>query len=84
MVCGLGVAEVVPPEVIAEGYASTCRTIGYVMRSSEPTTAGRWYLRALRWPHERVVSAKGLVASVLALVRGKRVMGSAENAAENR
>jgi glycosyltransferase involved in cell wall biosynthesis len=79
-----GVADEVSPDVIAEGYASTCRTIGYVMRSAEPASAVRWYLRALRWPHERKASAKGLVASVLALVRGNRVRGSAENAAENR
>jgi glycosyltransferase involved in cell wall biosynthesis len=79
-----GVTDDVPREVIVEGYASTCRTIGYVMRSSEPATAARWYLRALRWPHERTVSARGLVASLLALVHGNRVTGSAENASINR
>ena len=74
----------VPPETIAEGYASTCRTIGYVMRASEPMTSVKWYLRAFRWPHGRLRSAKGLAASVLAHLRGRRVAGAAENATANR
>jgi glycosyltransferase involved in cell wall biosynthesis len=79
-----GVAEEVPREVVAEGYASTCRTMGYVLRGSEPRAAAKWYLRALRWPAGRVASAKGLVASVLGLVSGKRAAGSPENATANR
>ena len=45
-----GVADEVPPEVIADGYASTCQTIGYTMRASEPLAAVRWYLRASGGP----------------------------------
>jgi glycosyltransferase involved in cell wall biosynthesis len=78
-----GVADDVPPAVIADGYASTCRTIGYTMRGSEPLVAVRWYLRALRWPARRVVSLKGLAASALAAARGRRAKGSPENASEN-
>ncbi len=76
------VADDVQTEVIADGYASTCQTLGYTMRASEPLTAVRWYLRALKWPARRFISVKGLVASVLAL-RTKRVPGSAENATAN-
>jgi len=79
-----GATDEVPSERIAEAYASTCRTLAYVLRPSEPATAARWYLRALRWPAGRVASAKGLVAAVLRLVSGRRSAGSAENATENR
>jgi hypothetical protein len=79
-----GIADEVPSERIAEAYASTYRTLAYVLRESEPTTAARWYLRALRWPAGRVASAKGLIAAMLRLVGGRRSAGSAENATENR
>jgi glycosyltransferase involved in cell wall biosynthesis len=79
-----GVADEVPPERVAEAYASTCRTLAYVMRDSEPMTAAKWYLRALRWPAGRMASAKGLVAAMLQLLGGRRAPGSAENATENR
>ncbi len=79
----LGIAREVSPEVVAEGYASTCRTLGYVMRASEPETAAKWYSRAMKWPHGRFASAKGLIASALVWLRGKRVAGAAENATAN-
>lgn len=79
-----GIEETTPPEAIAEGYASTCRTIGYVMRPSEPLTAVKWYWTALRWPQGRIASMKGLAASLLAWVRGQRIPGAAENASANR
>ena len=78
-----GVGEEVAADVIADGYASTCRTIGYVMRASEPATAARWYLRALRWRSRRWISAKGLAASLLAMLHRKRAAGSAENSTAN-
>lgn len=77
------VGESVPTEVIADGYASTCQTIGFVMRPSEPLTSLQWYAQALRWPARRVVSLKGLVAGALAVVRWHRVEGSRENASAN-
>jgi len=67
-----------------EGRASTYRTIGYVMRESEPDVSLRWYWKALRVPHKRLLSAKGLAASAVALVRGKRTAGAAENDSANR
>jgi glycosyltransferase involved in cell wall biosynthesis len=79
-----GVEENVSDERIAEAYASTCRTMGYVLRESEPVTSARWYLRALGWPAGRLVSAKGLVAAMLRWASGKRAVGSAENASVNR
>ena len=78
-----GVAEDLAPEVVAEGYASTCRTMGYVLRASEPREAAKWYLRALAWPAGRLASAKGLVASLLRLASGRRTTGSPENATAN-
>ncbi|HEY1191716.1 MAG TPA: glycosyltransferase, partial [Gemmata sp.] len=77
------VGERVPPQVIADGYASTCQTLGYVMRGSEPGTSLRWYLRALKWPARRVVSLKGLAAGAVAGVRRARTESSRENAREN-
>lgn len=79
-----GVGADVPSDQIAEGYASTCRTLGYVLRGSEPVAAARWYLRALQWPASRLTSAKGLIASAMRMLSGSRVLGSAENATENR
>jgi len=79
-----GLTQLVPAASVAEAYASTCRTLGYVLRGAEPSVAATWYLRALRWPHGRWLSAKGLVAALLGLVGGKRETGSAENASENR
>jgi glycosyltransferase involved in cell wall biosynthesis len=78
-----GVGEEVPRGVIADGHASTCQTMAYTMRASEPVAALRWYLRALKWPARRVVSLKGIAAGALALVRTKRTKGSPENAGEN-
>ena len=77
-----GAADAVETAVIADGYASTCQTIGYTMRVSEPLAAVRWYLRALKWPARRVISLKGLVASVLAM-RKRRAQGAPENATAN-
>jgi hypothetical protein len=78
------IAETETKEAIAEGYASTCRTVGYVMRNSEPLKAANWYLKGLRWPHGRIASMKGLAASLLTWLRGKRIPGAAENATVNR
>lgn len=78
-----GVAGGVSGGTIAAGYASTCRTIGYVMRASEPLTAVRWYARALGWASGRGASAKGLAASLWAALRRGRAAGPAENASEN-
>lgn len=73
----------VPRSVIAEGYSSTCNTLGYVLRPSEPLTAARWYARGLAWGGEPVRSAKGLAAAVLRWASGRRMAGAAENATVN-
>lgn len=78
-----GAAESVPPEVIAEGYASTCRTLGYVTRASEPREAVRWYLRALKWPARRWLALKGIAGVARAALKGRRAGGAPENAACN-
>lgn len=79
-----GLKGAVSEQQIAEGYASTCRTLGYMLRGSEPFVAARWYLRALRWPNNRLASLKGLLASLLRGLRGKRGRGLGENASVNR
>lgn len=78
-----GAAESVPAEVIAEGYASTCRTLGYVTRASEPREAVRWYLRALKWPARRLLALKGIAGVARAALKGRRADGAPENASCN-
>ncbi|MCZ2341438.1 MAG: glycosyltransferase [Bacteroidales bacterium] len=74
-----------PRAVLAEGYASTYRALGYTLRNVEPITAAQWYLRALAWGGPRWRdAAKGLVASGLAWIRGRRESGTPENATANR
>ncbi len=74
----------VDARTVAEGQASTCRTLGYVMRSSEPGIALNWYAKALCWPTRRWASLKGIVATCWIAVRRRRRPGSAENASVNR
>jgi glycosyltransferase involved in cell wall biosynthesis len=69
-------------DAMAEGYASTARTMGWVLRSAEPTTAWGWYARALAWPHRRFDSLKGLVASIRNIFR-RRESTAAENLTAN-
>jgi hypothetical protein len=79
-----GVGGELPACQIAEGYASTCRTLGYILRESEPISAARWYLKAMVWPSNRLSSVKGMIAVALRMLGSPRVSGSAENARENR
>jgi hypothetical protein len=75
----------VPASQIAEGYASTCRTLAYVMRGSEPAVSARWYLRALCYRANRLLSLKGLIITAIRAVCGPRQeAASAENATVNR
>lgn len=78
-----GVGGEVPAGVIAAGYASTCRTLGYVIRNAEPLAAARWCAKALRWPDARRASVKGVAAALVAWGRGRREEGAAENAIAN-
>ncbi|HYH64037.1 MAG TPA: glycosyltransferase [Urbifossiella sp.] len=78
-----GVGAEVPTGVIAAGYASTCRTLAYVIRNAEPLAAAKWCARALRWPDARRASVKGLAGALVAWARGKREAGAAENATAN-
>lgn len=78
-----GLADEVPTEVIAEGFSSTCNTLGYVMRPSEPLTSARWYARGLAWGGRRKESVKGIAAAALRWLSGQRERGSAENATAN-
>lgn len=78
-----GLNDELPPHVIAEGYASTCCTLGYILRSSEPLTAMKWYGRALGWGGRRIEAVKGMLASGLIWMRGTATAGAAENATVN-
>ena len=69
--------------MVAEGYSSTCNTLGWVLKGSDPGAALRWYARGLAWGGRRAESARGLVAAGLRWLSGRRAKGSAENAREN-
>lgn len=73
----------VPKRIVAEGYASTCQTLGYVLRGSEPMTAARCYWRALMWPSRRTIALKGLIRCARIGLGRRRAIGSAENASAN-
>lgn len=77
------IGDTVPAKVIAAGYASTCRTLAYVIRAAEPRASLRWCLKALRRPEGRWASAKLAVAALVAWAKGKREVGAAENATAN-
>ena len=79
----LHAVQILPQRVVAEGYASTCQTLGYVMRGSEPSTAALWYWRALMWPSRRTIALKGLIRCVRIGLGHHREVSSAENASAN-
>lgn len=70
-------------KAVSEAYASTHRTMGWILRVAEPRTALRHYAKALPWPHRRWDSLKGIVASTLNVVRRRRDCTAAENLSTN-
>ena len=79
-----GFQEAIPQAVVAEGHASTCQTLGYIMRGSEPREAMKWYCQALRWPALRKQALRGILGVLKTWMLNKRTPGSAENASVNR
>lgn len=77
-----GLAADLPPGVAGEGYASTYRSLAFVMRATEPLTAARLYLLALATGRTRP-AVKGLLGLVKPLVRGRQTP-TGENATVNR
>jgi hypothetical protein len=77
-------AEEVPAACLAESHASTCRTLAYLLRASEPAASMKWYLRALRRPAGRLRSLRGLVLSLARFASGRRAAAEPANAASNR
>lgn len=73
-------AAAVPAAVVADGYASTYRQMGYLLRSSEKWTAAKWYAKALAFPSKRLQTLKEFAGLLLA----RRGELSAENRTENR
>jgi hypothetical protein len=73
----------VPATAVAAGYASTARSMGWLLREAEPAVAAGWYLRALRHPSRRLETLKGLAGLATRWARGKRTPVTAENASEN-
>ena len=69
--------------MIGEGVGTTCNSLAYVLRSSEPVRAVRWYLRALAWGGRRKETLKGLAVALLNAIAGRRKVGTPENAAVN-
>jgi glycosyltransferase involved in cell wall biosynthesis len=74
----------VSPAAVAEGRATTARTLAYVIRDAEPGEAVRWNLKALMQHHRRRESLKGLLAATVKWIRRKPTAGSAENLLLNR
>lgn len=79
-----GLQDRIPRREVGEGYASTYRALGYVMRESEPVTAMRWYWRALTWSGRSGEAVRGLLASAARWAGGRRAPAAAENATANR
>lgn len=79
-----GLRDRLPRRDIGEGYASTCRAVGYVLRESEPLAAMRWYWRAARWSGRPWRAARGLLACAARWASGRRTPTAAENATANR
>ncbi len=75
--------DAISPDAVSEAYASTHRTMGWILRGAEPRTALRHYGKSLAWPHRRWDSLKGIVASTLNVVRRRRDSTSAENRSVN-
>ena len=67
---------------LAEGYASTHRSLGWLYRRSEPMRAIKAYLNALVWPNRRVSSIKGAAASIISILRGRETLAQ-ENQPQN-
>jgi glycosyltransferase involved in cell wall biosynthesis len=51
-----------PSTTVADGYASTYRQMGYLLRGGEKWNSLRWYLRALAWPSKRLQTLKEILA----------------------
>ena len=79
-----GLGGRIPRRDVGEGYASTCRAIGYVLRDSEPVTAMRWYWRAATWSGRPAGLVRGLLACAARWASGRRTPAAAENATANR
>ena len=79
-----GLRDRIPRREVGEGYASTYRALGYVMRESEPVTAMRWYWRAAKWSGRPNGAVRGLLACAVKWASGRRIPAAAENAAANR
>ncbi len=80
-----GLGGRIPRRDVGEGYASTCRAIGYVLRESEPVTAMRWYWRAATWSGRPAGLVRGLLACAARWASGRRTpAAAAENATANR
>jgi glycosyltransferase involved in cell wall biosynthesis len=72
-----------PKPILKEGYASTFRSLAYVLRSAEPITAMKLYWQALRvGGFAQKVAWKGLAWTLLKGWRGPCSAG--ENASANR
>jgi len=49
----------------AEAWGSTCRTMGFVLRKTDPFAAARWYLRAARHDRRWLSALKAMVGGFL-------------------
>jgi glycosyltransferase involved in cell wall biosynthesis len=79
-----GLANRIPKAAIAEGHSSTCLAVAYVLRTTEPWRAIRWYGRALAWGGRRMEAVRGLLVSARHALFTTRTVGVPENHSANR
>lgn len=60
---------------VAEGYADTCRTLAYELRSVRPIDSLVWSWRALTWPNRRMKTMKGMLGTLIARLRLRPAVG---------
>lgn len=60
---------------VAEGYADTCRTLAYELRTARPADSLAWSWRALSWPHRRIKTLKGMLGTLIARLRLRPAVG---------
>ncbi len=78
-----GLAARIPQPAIAEGHSTTCLALAYVLRSSEPWHAVRWYGRAFAWGGRRMESLRGMLVSTRNGLLGRSLPGVPENHSAN-
>lgn len=57
-------------QALHRGYASTCQSMAWACRRTQPLSAMAWYARSLQWPGLRAAAIKGMMGTLLQPLRG--------------